>query len=205
MAISFVAAGSTVTGANPTVPVPTGYAAGDVFILFITAGTVTTPSGWTLRGITTSGTPLAVYSKIAGASESSVAMTSGNANSIAGMIAYRGSSGVDVAGTFATTASATSLATNTQTTTQANDYVISIYADSVGARTWTAPASTTVRLNASSVSTFRGILIVDELQASAGVTTARTATVSTASALTALAISINESTSTNKGSFFFLM
>ena len=34
MAISFVAAGATVTGVSPTVPVPAGYAEGDLLVVF---------------------------------------------------------------------------------------------------------------------------------------------------------------------------
>ena len=92
------------------------------------------------------------------------------------------------------------------TTTQANDFVISIYASGIAANTWTAPASTNSRVTVNSTASFRGVLFVDELQASAGVTTSRTASLATSSTLSAISTSIKPTVaSTANGNFFFLM
>jgi hypothetical protein len=105
------------------------------------------------------------------------------------MLAYRGAGGYEIVPAYRTGTS-TSPAPNTLTTTVANDYVISIYANlSGGARTLTANASTTSRANSSTTLTVNGLLIADELKAATGVTTARTATISASSAWSSLAIS----------------
>jgi hypothetical protein len=207
MAISFVAAGSTVAGPNPTVPVPAGYAAGDLFILFVAAGIVTTPTGWTLLAGTTLGTATQIYYKGANASESSVSVSVANAATLSGMVAYRGVNTFDVQmASFNTSASATSLATSSITTTQTNDYVISYYANGTGVNTWgSAPASTTSRVSVNSTATIRGVLLVDEVQASAGATTARTATITSSSTLSAFSFAIKETTAATVNSNFFLL
>jgi hypothetical protein len=208
MAISFVAAGTVASGTNPTVTVPTGYAAGDLLIIAITGTTVTTPTGWTLLSSNATAPICFVYYKTASASESSVVMTSASTNTRVVMVAYRGQSGLDVTGTFKQAAAGNStIATNSLTTTTNNDYIISFYAQTTIAQTWTAPASTNTRVNASGTASVRGILLVDELQTSAGATTVRTATTSAATiALTSFAFSISPATSAaNNGSFFFIM
>ena len=62
MAISFVAAGAVVTGANPTVAVPAGYALKDLLVI-VTTGTATptTPAGWTSRGAQGLGVFLTIF------------------------------------------------------------------------------------------------------------------------------------------------
>ena len=208
MAISFVAAGSTVAGANPTVPVPAGYAANDFLLLFVAAGTVTTPTGWTsIAGNTIPGTATQLYYKIASASESSVSVTVTNTATLSGMLAYRGTSGIDVQmSSFNNSSGATSLATSSITTTQTNDYVISYYASGAGVTTWgSAPASTTSRLSVNSTATIRGVLLVDEVQASAGATTARTATITSSSTLSAFSFAIKETAAATVNSNFFLL
>jgi len=205
MAISFVAAGTTTAGINPTVAVPSGYASGDLLVIVITGTSVTTPSGWTLL-TNNAVTPVCyIFYKTASASESSVAMTSTTTATKAVMLAYRGVGGVDVTGTFVQATTGTTIATNSLTTTQANDYVISIYAASPTISSWTAPASTSSRVNSGASGILRGLLIVDELQASAGATTSRTATLSvTGIAKTSIAFSIKEPSGANKSSFFLL-
>jgi len=208
MAISFVAAGTVASGTNPTVTVPTGYAAGDLLIIAITGTTVSTPSGWTLLSNNATAPICFVYYKTASASESSVVMTSASPNTRVVMVAYRGQSGLGVTGTFKQATSGNStIATNSLTTTTNNDYIISFYAQVTVAQTWTAPASTNTRVNASGTSSIRGILLVDELQTSAGATTVRTATSSsTAATFTSFAFSIKEAAvSANPGNFFLLM
>lgn len=191
MAISFVAASAVVTGANPTVAVPAGYALGDLLVI-ITTGTATptTPSGWTSLAAQGATGFVTILYKFAAASESSVAITLAGTTSKAVMVAYRGVSATDTISAF-TTATGTTLATATLTTTYANGYVISVYGSNGGAATnWTAPASTTARVTSSSTAALTGLLVVDEAKAAAGVSTARTATVSASRTLSAVAFSI---------------
>lgn len=199
MAISFVNAGATQLGTNPVVPVPSGYAAGDLLIIFVSSGSApTTPSGWTV--LYSSGFLFAYY-KTAGASESSVTLSAGS-NTCAAMCAYRGVGGIDVVGSSNSGAS-TSPATVSQTTTRDNDFVISIYQDTAAtSATWTAPASTTSRVSSGSDGSHRGLLVVDELKATAGTTTARTATLSTTNGWSSITASIYPGTLLNSN---FLM
>jgi hypothetical protein len=193
MAISFVAAGTVITGANPSVPPPVGYAEKDLLVLVIT-GTATPGSLtgiWTRIGAQGAAGFITVYYKFALGTEANSVVTVAGATTKAVMLAYRGVSAADVISTFST-ATGTSLATNTLTTTQPNEYIISIFAsNTTAASTWTAPASTTSRLTSSNTTGgVNGLLIVDELQATAGVSTARTATVSVSNTLSAVAFSI---------------
>jgi hypothetical protein len=197
MAISFVGAGTVATGVNPvTVDVPSGIAAGDA-LLIITCGTSTptTPTGWTSVFTQGSGRFITVFLKIATASESSVIVANPSANNIKlVMLAYRGTSYFDVVGTIATGTSVLP-ATNSLTTRFANDYVVSIYANqsSGTSLTYTAPLLTTSRVNSpNAVNAFSGMLVVDELQAAAGATTSRVATLSSSIAWSAVAISFKE-------------
>lgn len=194
MAISFVGAGTVASGANPTVDVPAGIAAGDA-LLIVTSGTATptTPTNWTFIYAQGSGRFITVFLKIATASESSVALTQVGTSSKAVMIAYRGTSYFDVVG-GTSTGTSTSPATTSLTTRFANDYVVSFYATQSNATpsTWTAPASTTSRVNSGNSASINGMLIVDELQAAAGASTARTATLSSSTAWGSVAISFKE-------------
>ena len=201
MAISYIGAGAVQTGTNPTVPVPAGYAAGDFLIIFATSGTsASVPSGWTnIQSVTSQ--VLCCY-KVATASESSVAMTIGGTSSDAVMLCYRGVGSLDTVSTVSNTPSGTSVATNTLTTTATNDYVVSYFTASATASTWTAPGSTTTRINQSSTLSLRGMLIVDELQVSAGTSTSRTATTTVGLSLYAVAFSLKEPTATSSGNFF---
>ena len=194
MAISFVGAGTVQTGANSTVDVPAGYAAGDTLLIF-TSGTVnpTTPTNWIQVYAQVSGRCLTVLLKIATASESSVTLVQSGTSSKAVMLAYRGTSYFDVVGGVNTNTS-TSPATTSLTTRFANDYVVSFYATQLNATpsTWTAPASTTSRVNSGNSASITGMLIVDELQVSAGASATRTATLSSSTAWASVAISFKE-------------
>jgi hypothetical protein len=192
MAISFVGAGAVATGANPTVDVPSGIAVGDFLLIFITSGsTTTTPTNWV--SIATPNNFLVCLGKIATASESSVTLANSNSTNQAVMVAYRGVGFRDVSQFTANSATSTSPATSSITTSFANDYVISFYSSAqTTPAAWTAPASTTSRVNASNTVSFRGMLIVDELQAVAGATTARTATLSLSTNWYGMAIAFKE-------------
>lgn len=194
MPISFVGAGTVQTGANPTVDVPSGYAAGDA-LLIVTVGSTnpTTPTNWTqINSGLGGGRLITVLLKIATASESSVALSGlAGTTTKAVMLAYRGTSYFDVvggnSGVTSTTITPTSL-----TTRFANDYVLNFYSCTNTAATITAPASTTTRVNSASTASVTGLLIVDELQATVGAIAARTATFSVSVACSAVAISFKE-------------
>lgn len=193
MAISFVAAGAvaTGTGANVSVAVPAGYQQGDLLIIAMSSAAVapTTPSGWTLVTSQTTTPRTYIYSKFATGSETTVAVSVAASAAVGVMLAYRGVSATDTISTGAATTS-TTIATNTLTTTYANEYVVSVYNMTTGAATWTAPASTTSRVNSAGTASANGLLVVDELQAAAGVSTARTATSSVSKGLAAVSFSI---------------
>jgi len=202
MAITFVAAGAIVTGANPTVPVPAGYAAGDLLLLVVSSSaTPSTPAGWVRYYTQLFGTSrITVLYKTASASESAVALTltGGTAKSV--MVAYRGVNTFDSIAT-GSSGTGTSLPTNTLVTTVANDFVLSIYGtDATSNASWTIPASTTSRVDSAVTTAFRGLLIVDELQAGAGTSTSRTATLSASNAWSTIAFSLKPVID-NSGSF----
>jgi hypothetical protein len=128
--------------------------------------------------------------KFATGSEASVALTLAGTTSKAVMVAYRGVSATDTISTFNNTTSTTTIPTNTLTTTYANEYVVSVYSANTTAGTWTAPASTTSRVDSASNGTVRALLVVDESQAAAGTSTARTATLSATNNFSSVAFSI---------------
>ena len=190
MAISFVAAGTVATGTNPSVPAPAGIQQGDLLVIAVAANVaVTTPTGWTLIGSQTTTPRIYLYRKFATGTETSQAVTVGSATTVGVMLAYRGVSATDTVSTGAT-ATSTTISTNTLTTTYGNEYVVSVYGMTTGAATWTAPASTTTRVNSAGTAALDGLLFVDELQATAGTSTARTATSSVSKALAAISFSI---------------
>lgn len=185
---SFVAAGTAATGTNPSVGTPAGFAANDLLIICGASGSSwTAPAGWTVGRTNAVGPRLSFWYKIATGAEGAEALTNGSTASIAVMLAYRGvnATPLDVLGTSNTTLTTTSL-----TTTVANDLVISLYATSTNADTWTStPASTTVRFNSGGTAAVRALLVVDELKAAAGATSTRTATAATGGTLASDAIS----------------
>lgn len=194
MAISFVAAGTVATGANPTVGVPAGIAAGDLLLLVNTGTTTpTNPTGWTRLSAQGAGQFITIAYKYASASETSVAVTQSGTTTKAVMLAYRGGGAFQIVPAY-TTGTGTTATPNTLTTTYTNDYVISMYACASGGVTnFTANGSTTSRVNSGGTSTLRGLLIADELKATAGVTTARAATLSASRTWASVAIGLIES------------
>lgn len=187
VAPTFRAVGTAGTSTNPTVALPAGHTAGDLLVIAFAGGGAdcTTPAGWT-QSLVSSGTAprLATYYKIDGGSESNVSISGGSTTTIAVMLAYSGcpASPSDVTGTV-NIVTATSVATNTLTTTQANDLVISMFTSNTSAATWTPPASgTTTRYDSAGTASRCALLVVDETKTAAGVTTARSATASGASA-----------------------
>ena len=182
-AIGFVAATSANNGAGATTLVinkPTGVAQGDVMLATVTVtgtGAPTTPSGWTVAK-STSGTALrqATYYKVAGASEPasySWALGSSRAAS-GGIVDYSGvnqTAPVD-ATTSASGASGNAVAASI-TTSAANDQVLAAVSFATST-TVTADVTTTERYDSSSSSTTGEA--ADFAQATAGATSAKTAT-----------------------------
>lgn len=175
---SYIAAGAVQTGANAIVFVPAGYAAGDLLVICLESSSalISTPTGWT--AISAGNYAYAFY-KFAGGSEVFTTLSGGSVTAQSVMLCYRGILGIDTSATYAS-ASSTSVTTNTQTTTASDDLVISVFGCSANVNnTITAPGSTTTRINQSAtVGSGGGLLIVDENKATAGVTTARTASFS---------------------------
>jgi hypothetical protein len=199
---SYIGKGPASTGANPTVQVPPGYAAGDILII-ATTDVANTPSGWT--AISGASTYSRAYYKVALASESAVSMTGGTSYSQTVMLCYRGLSAIDSNSSAVNTASATSISTNTLTTTSRDDLVISIYGSSNGAfgASFTVPSGTTSRFSSSASSSNYGFLIVDEDQSSSGTSTSRTSTISTPLNLGATSFAFLQKLPNNSN--FFLM
>ena len=193
MAISFIAAGTVATGSNPTVSYPAGDIEGDLLVLITTGGaTPTTPTGWTQRYAQGAGRFITILTRyVQGGEGNSVALTTASGSTKAVMLCYRGAGSYDVVGTVAT-GSSTTATTNSQNTTYANDFVLSIFARTTTASTFTNPAGTNTRVNSSSTSGVNGLLIADELQAAAGATTARSTTLSVSGAWAAINISFVE-------------
>lgn len=199
MAISFVGAGTVASGSNPALTPPAGIAAGDLLIVVsagTAAGSVNTnlllsSFGWTRIANQNAGQFISVSAKIATNANENIQLSQSGTTTRAVMLAYRGVGWYDVVAAF-NTGTGTSASTLTQTTGFANDFVTSIFAASNVDATWTAPGSTTTRANASATLSLRGLLVVDELQAAAGVTTARTATLSASATWSAVSISIRE-------------
>jgi hypothetical protein len=109
------------------------------------------------------------------------------------MIAYRGAGRIQPVPAY-TTGTGTTATPNTVTTAYANQFIISIYASAQQATVanWTPNGSTTSRVDSSNSSTIKGLLIADELQAAAGVSTARAATLSASNTWSSIVIALVE-------------
>jgi hypothetical protein len=188
MPIAFINSSGAI-GSGESISIPSGAIQGDLLIIITTGpGIPTPPADWTLLASQNAAQNITVYYKFFSGSTASVSMTTGATRTY--MLAYSGVAATDSISAF-TTVTGTSLGTGTLTTASVDEYVLSIYASSSGTTSsWTAPASTNVRASNGSTSTVGGLLVVDELQAAAGVSTARTATVSASRALSAVQISI---------------
>jgi ABC-type cobalamin transport system permease subunit len=166
MTITFVGAGAAVGGSNPTVPVPSGYIAGDLLVMLVvsTDNVIPTPSGWNKGSPSTLGIPNQFLWKIATSSESSVAL-SGVASSVtrAVMLAYRGNArfydGLGGSG-GATSATATpGLLTSSYT----GSLGITLYATTNVAVTFGTSSSINIRSNNSGTASLYGLMVGDTL------------------------------------------
>jgi hypothetical protein len=198
MAIAFVGSVAD-SGSNPTVSL-NGLGTvteGSLLVLITTGGTLTTPTGWTQIYAQGAGRNLTVCIRYVGAqtfgAADFLALTLTNSVSRVRILSYTGAGNYNAIATVAT-GSGTTATTNTQTTTYANDYVVSIFTTdtSTSSTTFTVPGGTTSRGNSSATISLNGLLVVDELKATAGVTTARSSTLSNTENWAAISISFVE-------------
>lgn len=189
MAITFVASSSVGSGSAISIAAPAGVQEGDLLIgiMSLSGSLNVAPTGWTLRVTSASGNIL-VYTKYAasGAAQNTLTATGNGSSDRWCMLAYRGAGSYDVVGTTAT-GTGTTATTNTITTTYADDLVLSVYTGAVNAA-FSTPTGTTSRADATGTATLRAFRVVDEIKATAGVTTARASTNSTSTAWAAVAI-----------------
>lgn len=184
---SYIGAGAVYSGAASTasVEVPSGIQNGS--LLFVVCGTIVStfsagyaPTGWT--AVYSASQSLNAWYRISDGTETTVSISNPGGYIKAACIAYDKPSLFDVASTYKTVGNATSISTNTLTTSIVDELVISFYNGWGSSASWTAPSSTNSRINSSVVAgfyDFPGLLIVDENKATAGTTTARTGTAST--------------------------
>jgi len=175
-----------------TCAIPTGTAAGDILVLTYwywydpKAGSpASAPTGWTERALdgnnSGDGWRYYVFTKTAGASESSVTQT--GSNWFAGqmnMIAISGGTAVDVVGTLANNNFTTNLVASSVTTTTATDLLIGLWAAAKTAteRPITAPASMTSRVTTSVNNTYALTSnVATQTLTASGATGSRTATI----------------------------
>lgn len=158
--ISFIAVSVNANATNPTVAVPSGVSSGDLLIMIgTTTGTITTPSGWTQLVNNSNTVRTWCAYKFAGASETSVTVTTSASTNIS-MFAYRGSSVAPVASTVTTSSSAQSITTSTISSNPPNSRILSVF--SMNATTgFMIPYSATVRRIATATGTLRYV-VVDE-------------------------------------------
>ncbi len=182
--IQFVGVGTAATAASNSIGVPSGIRSGDLLLIVCSSGsihTLTTTTGWNsiLANPSSGSIRFSVWWKIADGSETANSVTSTQSRLRAVMFAWRNvaSTPVDVAPSTATTGSSTSATPASVTTTVANDLVIG-FASTATAGTYTYPSSVNQRYNVSSDGSVNGLIFWDELQASAGASTSRTATLS---------------------------
>lgn len=195
--IGFRSAASAAGGTNSslTITKPTGTVSGDVLVAAIAIRpetlTITPPSGWSLvlsqANTNTQANAVAVYTKVAGASEPTSytwSFSAGSTGSSGGIAAFTGVDSVtpvNVSG-GATTGVSASVSVNAPsvTTTVANTMLVTVHADS-NANTWAPPSGMTEAFDTSSVTPINDVGESVELnylaQSSIGSTGVKTATV----------------------------
>lgn len=209
MAWTFVSASATVTGSNPALTLPDGWATGNLLVAYSTtsanAPTMST-AGWTLiSGTGTTSSPPVFY-KIATAGETNPTMNITGTTGVAVILCYANIIDFNVGGVVRNNSGLTStLATNSLTTTQPSALVISFFATGNVLRTLTPPASTNLRVLSQPTAAFNGMCIVDEFDATAGPTTARTLTASANTFILCIAESFYSPNYATNGNFFFNM
>jgi hypothetical protein len=197
---SFVAAGEIGVGSEAVVALPDGWQENDLLIVFAsaTSGNVfqTPLGGWT-ELFSEIGGSIAAWYKIATATESNTAIwgTTGGVDK-AVMVAYRGVKIIpyDSTSALSSPGTATSVTSNSLITAEADELVITFFAARKDtSASWTAPASTNIRVNSPVEGGIRnGLLLVDENQSAAGSSVTRTANISAANPLFARSVSFKQ-------------
>lgn len=182
--ITYVGAGTPAYSGQATIGLPTGVQSGDLLVILASSGStqaLTDTTGWTQILADESSGQRRVFAwwKVAGSSETSNSFTVTNSRLAAVMLAYRGAAAspfdVDSAANSGTDATAETLSI---TTTVANALVIGMMTTS-DSETISYPAVVNQRINYPQGSLINGsnyLMIWDEIQASAGASTVRTAT-----------------------------
>lgn len=182
--IIYVSQGAAGTGSNPTVALPTTHASGDLLVIVAASNNaITAPAGWSTGVNNAAGARLSIFYKVDGGAESNVSLTASGSATQAIMLSYRNTNAtpLDVAGTTNTGTSTTITTTSLTTLTNAA-IVISAFVSNSNAATFTLPVTgCTTRYDGGGIASIRPILIVDEIKATTGATTARSVTQSTSS------------------------
>ena len=142
--------------ATPTITVPTSVQSGDQLVYIVTANTATTattPTGWTLKGTASDGTPDMtswVFTRTAAANTASTTVSLTLAGTVGKvsrtLLAYSGAAAPAVVNSSVKGASSTTFATAGAPVTVNDTKVISYWADKTAGNTgWTLPASVTSR------------------------------------------------------------
>jgi PKD repeat protein len=149
------AATASGTATRVSVPVPTGVQPGDQLVLFVTsnvATTLTTPTGWTLLGTRSDGTPdirswVLTRTAVAGTGGSTVSATLGASSKVSRMlVAYSEADTVSVVASAVMGASTRALAAPPVGVAQDGSIVLSYWSDkSAGNSGWALPAQLTPR------------------------------------------------------------
>jgi hypothetical protein len=184
------------TSMTLTVAMPAGVASGDVLVMQVAqyvdpkfGGFVSTPAGWTARQTSAfSGNNegrTSVFTKVAGASETSVVFTGlvGNYVSTATVLAVSNATAVDVAGSMDYVQTFPNYVASSVTTIASNDLLIGMWSRIQGdasTNSFTVPASMTQRSNNKSASGGVGLncwtAFATQALAASGATGTRTAT-----------------------------
>jgi hypothetical protein len=183
--IRFVAAGTVARGSNPTATLPSGWQSGDVFIMVGSSNAnFTTPTGWTSIVNSTTAPRIFLCWKVAGSSESNVAVTTSGSGTSVCILAYRNTnaSPIDVSSTATIVSSANTVTAPSVTTLTNNARVLRFACAGSQSESFTGFSSTdtlTTRLNfAGLAGGGNALAVVDSLKVTAGATATVTATLS---------------------------
>lgn len=182
-AIAFVGSAKAENGSGSSslsIAKPTGVVEGELLVATVTAagtGSITTPSGWTvIKNVAGTALRQVTYYKVAGASEAaSYSWSLGSSRAASGgIVDYSGvNQTVPVDATASASGESGNAAAPSVTTSAANDLVL-VAASFAVATTVTPDATTTEQIDVKSGSNTTAV--ADFAQASAGATTAKTAT-----------------------------
>ena len=175
--IAFIGGGPVATGSAPTVGLPAGINAGDLLILLVGSNSSNSvPAGYTQIGYASYGGYFYVYYKFASGSESSPTLTTTGTTTSAQILAYRGATSLDVAGSFAT-AYGTSGTAPSISVASPGELLLAIFFGSAGGTTWGSLPGFVTRSDYYSAS-FCEFWVGDMLTLSSGTKPTQTMTIS---------------------------